>query len=86
MGSDILKIPNATVTNITVDMPFLWVTQEVSFDVPSFIAGLLGMGSTSIPNFLDLAYEQNQISTPTFTLSINSSNTASYLYYNNLPN
>ena len=57
MGSDVLNIPN---TNINVVQPFLWVTQEVNFDgFPSFVAGLFGMGFTTTPNFLDLAYQQN---------------------------
>lgn len=88
MGSDILQIPAFATTNISVNQPFLWVTQEVNFNsLPIFIAGLLGMGVTNTPNFLDIAYQQNQIATPAFTLSIrsNTSTSSSYLYYNNIP-
>jgi hypothetical protein len=54
MGSDVLQISN---TNINVNQPILWVTQEIDFQsFPPFVAGLVGMGFTSSPNFLDLAY------------------------------
>lgn len=37
---------------------------------PSQIAGLVGMGYTTTPNFLDVAYQNNQIQSPVFTLMI----------------
>jgi len=40
-------------------MPFLWVNQQVNNELPFSIAGLVGMGSTPTPNFLDIAYQNN---------------------------
>ena len=84
MGSDFLQMSN---TDIYVNQPILWVTQEIDFNsFPSNVEGLVGMGYTNIPNFLDLAYDTNQIDTPAFTLSIRSDSVNnSYLYYNELP-
>lgn len=51
------------------------------------IQGIVAMGSTSSPNFLDLAYSANQISSPVFALEINTqkSGIPSVMHYNTLP-
>jgi hypothetical protein len=48
---------------------------------PSGVSGLVGMGYTQTPNFLDLAYSANQITTPVFSLQLNLDTATSYLYY-----
>lgn len=53
-GTDILSI---TGTPILITAQFLWVKQDSGMGFPSQVAGLVGMGYTSIPNFLDVAYQ-----------------------------
>lgn len=54
-GTDILSI---TGTPIHITAQFLWVTQDSGMGFPPQVAGLVGMGYTNIPNFLDVAYQQ----------------------------
>jgi hypothetical protein len=44
------------------------------------------MTNSQVPNFLDNAYLQNQINTPSFALDIGNISEASILYYNEIPN
>jgi hypothetical protein len=81
-GTDILAI---TGTPINITATYLWVTQEVDMNFPSQIQGLVGMGYTTTPNFLDIAYSQNEIKSPVFTLQIEQTTSQSYIYYNEIP-
>ncbi len=80
-GTDILAIAG---TPINITAQFLWVTKDSITNFPPQVAGLVGMGYTTIPNFLDVAYQQGQIATPAFALSIEtvSQQQQSYIYYN----
>lgn len=64
-GTDVLSV---TGTGIDITAQYLWVTQESGMNFPSQVQGLVGMGYTSTPNFLDVAYQNNQIHSPAFTL------------------
>lgn len=81
-GTDILSITGTTI-NITAQ--YLWVTQETSMNFPNQVQGLVGMGYTSTPNFLDIAYQNNQIQSPVFTLLIQPTTQQSYIYFNQIP-
>jgi hypothetical protein len=52
---------------------------------PAPIMGLVGMGFTSTPNFLDVAYQNNEISSPVFALALTNTSSQSILFYNQLP-
>lgn len=43
------------------------------------------MGYTTTPNFLDVAFQNNQISSPIFALQILNNSQQSLLYYNQIP-
>lgn len=43
------------------------------------------MGYTKTQNFLDAAWENGQISTNTFTLSLSGPSGQSYLYFDDIP-
>ena len=65
MGHDILQINQTPITN---NYSILFATSSnASFD-DTDIYGLVGMDYNSYPNFLDLAYQKGQISTPVFSL------------------
>lgn len=64
-GTDVLSV---TGTGIDITAQYLWVTQESGMNFPNQVQGLVGMGYTSTPNFLDVAYQNNQIQSPVFTL------------------
>ncbi len=49
------------------------------------VIGILGMGYTTNNNFLDIAYSAGIINTSTFALQLLSTQSQSYLYYNNIP-
>lgn len=49
------------------------------------VIGIAGMGFTSTPNFLDLAYQAGQIQTNVFSLSLLNTSTSSLIYYNQIP-
>jgi len=40
----------------------------VDLSYPTGVQGLVGMGNTQIPNFLDVAYQKGEIQTPVFAL------------------
>lgn len=82
-GSDYVSLSS---TNINVKTGILWVTQEVDMSLTPPLIGIVGMGFSSTPNFLDSAYQAGEISSPAFALSINETlNGQSTLYYNNIP-
>jgi hypothetical protein len=56
-GTDILGV-SGTPINITAE--FLWVNKD-NLNFPPQIAGLVGMGFTTTPNFLDVAYQKKEI-------------------------
>lgn len=52
---------------------------------PQGIQGLVGMGYTNTPNFLDVAYQKGQIATSAFALMVQQSTQQSYVFYNEIP-
>lgn len=52
-GSDIVKVQN---TPINADSPILFVTTETNMSFPGSVIGIVGMGYSDLPNFLDEAY------------------------------
>jgi hypothetical protein len=72
-------------TPINVNQSILWVDRESQMNYPSDIQGLVGMGFTTTPNFLDLAYSDNLISSPVFALGLVESTGQSVIYYNGIP-
>ena len=52
-----------SVLNSPIDVmnPVLFVYNEVDMSFPGGIEGLVGMGYTDLPNFLDKAYSVGQI-------------------------
>lgn len=59
-------------TNINIaSSNILFVTNDSVTDFPSGVLGLVGMGYSSIPNFLDLAYTAGQITSAVFSLQLN---------------
>lgn len=46
------------------------------------VEGLVGLGYTNQPNFLDIAYQTGQIKTNVFALQLGPTSTQSNLYYN----
>lgn len=82
MGNDIVAIKG---TPISGNGSIEWannVSANIWAGAPD-VQGLVGMDYGSNPNFLDVAYNQNQISTPIFSLELNDQTQTSYLYYNN---
>jgi hypothetical protein len=43
------------------------------------------MGFTTTPNVLDLAYANNEISSPVFALAIRNASAQSVIYYDGIP-
>ena len=79
-GTDLLHITNSLI-NITTT--YLWVTQETNNNYPGDVQGLIGMGFTSsIPNFLDVAFSNGEISSPVFSLEILNETSQSLVHYN----
>ena len=58
IGSDYVSVLNSP---INVDNTVLFVFKEVDMSFPGGILGLVGMGYTDVPNFLDNAYTAGQI-------------------------
>ena len=52
---------------------------------PDAIQGLVGMGFTSSPNFLDTAFQDGEIDSPVFALEILDETEQSLIHYNELP-
>lgn len=50
------------------------------------VIGIVGMGYSSIPNFLDLAFNAGQINTNVFSLQLKNMTSQSIVYYNVIPN
>lgn len=65
MGHDILQINQ---TPISTNYSILFATSSTASFDDTDIYGLVGMDYKSYPNFLDLAYQKGQISTPVFSL------------------
>jgi hypothetical protein len=82
MGSDILTVSG---TSINGNNNIEWASNVSVGIFPGApdVQGLVGMDIGSYPNFLDIAYQNNQISTPIFSLELNFANQTSYLHYNN---
>lgn len=49
------------------------------------VIGIVGMGFTTTPNFLDTAYQAGQIQTNTFSLNLLPTTNNSIIYYNEIP-
>lgn len=81
-GNDIVTI---TSTPINENGSILWVNQMVDMTYPNTVQGLVGMGYTTTPNFLDIAYQNGEISTSAFALQIRKNTSTSYFYYNKIP-
>jgi hypothetical protein len=82
MGSDFVSL---AATPINVRTPILWVNKENGMDYPTGVIGLVGMGYSTSPNFLDSAYSANQIKTAAFALQILNTTQQSILYYDEIP-
>lgn len=84
-GLDYLTVQN---TSINVSFNIAFADSVTGLSLPTAVVGVLGMGHTSVaslPNFLDLAYQQNQVYTNTFALVLQNSPTPSYMLYNEIP-
>lgn len=77
-GFDIVSFVN---TSINVNSSILVVNNISSVVLPEGVVGVLGLGYNS-SNFLDLAYQNKQISTNIFSLSLGNT---PYMMYNQLP-
>lgn len=85
VGSDYVTIVN---TSINVKCSIVFADSVSGLSLPPGIVGVIGMGFTSIqqsPNFLDLAFQQNQISTNNFALNLLNSSVNPQLLYNSNP-
>jgi hypothetical protein len=82
MGTDFVTVKGTSINGIN---NIEWANNVSAniFGSLSDLQGLVGMDFGSYPNFLDVSYEQKQISTPVFSLELNYVNQTSYLYYNN---
>lgn len=78
-GSDMLSISG---TDIMVRNQILLVQNESNMFFEGDIVGIIGMGYTSLPNFIDLAFKAGQIKTNTFILAIRQQPDQSVLHYN----
>ncbi len=78
MGTDVISV----LPNIKVTGQILFVTREVGVIFGGNVIGIIGMGFTTTPNFLDLAYTAKQIQTNTFALNLLSTANQSLIYYN----
>lgn len=73
-------------SNINTRTDILFASSQQNMGgFPSNIQGIVGMGYSSNQNFLDCAYNQNQISSSAFALDINGPDQPSLLYYNDFP-
>jgi hypothetical protein len=70
-------------TNISLIGSILFGSNITGMGFPTSVSGLVGMGYSTIANFLDIAYQQSQIKSPVFSLDLNLNTSTSYLYYNN---
>lgn len=82
LGSDIVTVQS---TNISTRSLVVWSNKSLDLPTLPEIGGILGMGYSSIPNFLDKAAENNQIESSVFALQMGGFGEPSVLYYNQLP-
>ena len=66
-GSDIVSLTN---THISTTSTILFVNEEKDMTFQGDVIGIVGMGYSNIPNFLDQAYSAGQIGSSTFTLDL----------------
>ena len=79
LASDLVTINNGS---ITARSDMLIANQYVKSQNWQIVSGVAGLGlSMQLNNILEVAFNNNQISTPSYTLSCNASG-QSYLYYN----
>jgi hypothetical protein len=81
-GFDIFQIADSL---IHINNTYLWVTSDTGMGFPDAVQGLVGMGYTSVPNFLDIAHANGAIASPVFALEILSDTEQSLVHYNELP-
>jgi hypothetical protein len=79
MGSEIFNVQRTPING-------RWTIESANnvssgiLSVSSDIQGLMGMIYASTPNFLDVAFQNNQISTLVYALELNYPNQTSYLH------
>lgn len=81
IGSDIVSIPD---TAISTRSSIVWAHKKLNFSF-EYLDGVLGLGFSSTPNFLDNAASSNQINSSVFSLQMGTMDKPSILYYNRLP-
>ena len=67
VGADIVTL-DGTVISTKTDI--LFVEKEENMNFPGDVRGLVGMGWSDIPNFIDNAYAAGQIATSAFSLEL----------------
>jgi hypothetical protein len=80
LGSDTITVGQ---TNISSTGLILFANNVSGMNFPGTVLGLVGMGYTLTMNFLDQAFQNNQISTNVFSLQLRGNNATSLMYYNN---
>ena len=80
LGSDTITVGQ---TNISTTGLILFANNVSGMNFPGTVLGLVGMGYTLTMNFLDQAFQNNQISTNVFSLQLRGNNETSLMYYNN---
>jgi hypothetical protein len=79
LGNDFVSLNNGS---ISARSDMLIANQYVKSPNWETVSGVAGLGlSMQLNNILEVAFNNNQISTPSYTLSCNASG-QSYLYYN----
>ena len=68
LGEDVISVDGTMIAGQVSRI--LFVKEEVDMGFPGSIQGIVGMGYTSEPNFLDLAYASGQITTSAFSLQL----------------
>lgn len=71
MGYDIVSINQ---TQVSINGSILFASNSTATFDNTSVYGLVGMDFGSFPNFLDIAFMNNQISTPFFALDLNGLN------------
>lgn len=67
IGSDVASLAH---TNISNQCNLVFAFKVVNISLPNSVYGIAGMGFTNITNFLDIAWQNGQINSNTFTLSL----------------
>ena len=78
MGSDIVTVLQ---TNISTRSSVVWANKSMNLPVFPYIDGILGLGYSSKPNFLDNAAQNDQINSSIFSLQMGGIGQPSVLYY-----